>query len=66
MVGLTNYDWYVNQSDEMAWLAEHAKIHLEEIFWAGPALELRPHDAAGVRWCAMDSLDAQLPPDRSS
>ena len=60
------YEEYVDQPHEMPWLASHAKIHLEEIFCAGAPVELRPRDAAGVHWCAMDSLEPQLPPSRSS
>ena len=60
-----DYEEYVHRPDEVAWLASHAKIHLEEIFWTGPALEQRPSDEGGVVWCEMNTLDARLPPGRT-
>ena len=60
------YEEYVDQPQETTWLASHAKVHLEEIFWAGPPMQARPRDAAGVPWCAMDSLELRLPPSRAS
>ncbi len=60
-----DYEDYVHQTDEMEWLADHAKVHLEEIFLAGPPLEQRPRDSEGVAWCEMYSLDTRLPPARA-
>jgi hypothetical protein len=60
------YEKCVHDPKEVEWLAGHAKIYVEEIFDAGPPIQLRPRDAAGVHWCAMDSLELQHPPSRAS
>jgi hypothetical protein len=61
-----HYTEYVHKAEEVDWLASHAKVHLEEIFWAGPPLEVRPRDEAGLRWCRMDDLEPARPPQRPS
>lgn len=60
------YEVYLDQPDEMEWLASHAKIYIEELFHAGPELARRPRDAAGVVWCGMNSVATSLPPERTT
>jgi hypothetical protein len=58
---MRRYAWGLDPR-EVAGLAGYAKIWLEELFQAGPALEERPVDEDGVLWVEMETLNTVLPP----
>lgn len=64
-----DYEEYVKEPSEAAWLASHAGIWLEEVFHTVP-LEDFSKDEHGVLWAMMDYTSpkdvGRLPPHRAS
>jgi hypothetical protein len=51
--GFHNYEEYVHEPSEAAWLASHAGVWLDEVFHTVP-LEAFAKDEHGVLWAMMD------------
>lgn len=61
----SGYGEYRDKPHEMAWLASHARIYLEEVFNAGHPVDERPRDGSGIAWAELNCIGPDRLPPRS-